>query len=309
MTLQFFRKHKKWFFVLMGLAVFAIVVWQIVMEIPAAVERLRFGRRRPNDPDVFIVYGRPISRYDAQMVLHNLEAAVRYGELVSAYSKAVRGKPGGDKKVEVLRQHSSIMPPRYYMANSDEERQKVFRGTLVLLEEARQAGLTATPEMAQEYLKRLHTAGIEPAFLDQLFRLAFKNSPELMVSALQQEMVLSLYLEPMAGGAKVLREDVDETFRMDQERVEIHQAILWSTDFLKEVAQPSEEAIRAQFERYKSKLPGESPNGFGYKIPDRIKFQYLVARMEDAKKLVTVSEEEIKDYYCLLYTSPSPRDS
>ena len=57
MTLQFFRKHKKWFFVLMALAVFSIVVWQSISMAPEALARIKYhmGGPNPNDPPVYMI--------------------------------------------------------------------------------------------------------------------------------------------------------------------------------------------------------------------------------------------------------------
>jgi len=303
MTLQFFRRHKKWFFVLMALAVFSIVVWQSISMLPEAWARLQmhFGGRRPNDPDVFVVHGKPVSRYEALMARANLEAGERYGEMFRAYAQLARtqGIPDADRKLAVLGEYTSVMSVRYLMAKSDEkEREKVFHATLVLLQEAKEAGVRVTPGMVQAYLNRVQAAGVEMWFWERVFQHAFKNSQALMLSALQQEMTISLYMRPLAGGAKVLPEDVDKTFLQDEEKIEYDQAIIRTSDFLKDVPEPTDEKeIAAQFEEYKGKLPDETPSGFGYRVPDRIKFSYLEARVDEASKSVEVTEQEIKDYY------------
>lgn len=42
-----------------------------------------------------------------------------------------------------------------------------------------------------------------------------------------------------------------------------------------EVAEPTEEALLAQFEKFKETEPGKGERGFGYKLPDRVKLEWV----------------------------------
>ena len=85
---------------------------------------------------------------------------------------------------------------------------------------------------------------------------------------------------------------------------------------------PSEAELTAQFNRYKSVLPGDAneinPYGFGYKLPDRLQLEYIAVKLADVSSIVpTPAQEEIETFYrdnrtrlfteqvqtCLLYTS------
>ncbi len=72
--------------------------------------------------------------------------------------------------------------------------------------------------------------------------------------------------------------------------------------FAKGAAEPQEAALEAQFEKYKDNFIGdmsaENPYGFGYKVPDRVKLEYLAVKLEEVEDIVAVpTQEEIQAEY------------
>jgi len=67
--------------------------------------------------------------------------------------------------------------------------------------------------------------------------------------------------------------------------------------FAADAPQPTEEQIAAQFEAYKDDLPGEGKHGFGYRLPDRVKLEFIEAPFESALDKVRVAEHEAVAFY------------
>jgi hypothetical protein len=62
--------------------------------------------------------------------------------------------------------------------------------------------------------------------------------------------------------------------------------------------QPSREAINDLFNRFKERLPGEGePYGFGYRVPERVKIEYLTIPYARVRERVTVEEADALRYY------------
>jgi hypothetical protein len=71
-----------------------------------------------------------------------------------------------------------------------------------------------------------------------------------------------------------------------------------STRYLEDVTAPDEAALVALFDQYKNDLPGEGePYGFGYKIPDRVKIEYMTIPFDQVVQLQTVDESRVVRYY------------
>ena len=65
---------------------------------------------------------------------------------------------------------------------------------------------------------------------------------------------------------------------------------------------PPEEAVKEQFERYKDNVPGQvsesNPYGFGYRLPDRVQFDYIALKLSDVAAIAKPpTEEEAEQYY------------
>lgn len=72
--------------------------------------------------------------------------------------------------------------------------------------------------------------------------------------------------------------------------------------FAKDIKEPTEAELKAQFEKYKNNFAGqvteENPYGFGYKLPDMVKLEYMAVQMSDIKKTLPMpTEEEKEDFY------------
>jgi len=75
----------------------------------------------------------------------------------------------------------------------------------------------------------------------------------------------------------------------------------------------TEKDIQELYEKYKDNLPGQGkPYGFGYKLPDRVKLEYLRVPYDRAREVVKVEEVDIYGYYernksrYLIAATPAP---
>lgn len=76
-------------------------------------------------------------------------------------------------------------------------------------------------------------------------------------------------------------------------------------DFLDKVPAPSDDQIKAQFDKYKNVEPdpnasgtGSNPLGFGYKYPNRVKYDAVQIRKEDVRKGVpAIDPRDVAEYY------------
>jgi hypothetical protein len=69
---------------------------------------------------------------------------------------------------------------------------------------------------------------------------------------------------------------------------------------------PSEEELEKHFDKYKTSFPGDigddptaPPNYvFGYKLPDRVRLEYIAVKLDDVRGIVTApTQDEMGDYY------------
>ena len=84
----------------------------------------------------------------------------------------------------------------------------------------------------------------------------------------------------------------------DYQKAQLNLVEFQAGDFEKSVGQPTSDKLREQFDKYKDVLPDETrqstasnPLGFGYKMPSRVKVQYIEIPHEQVIKSVTGSPD------------------
>lgn len=95
-----------------------------------------------------------------------------------------------------------------------------------------------------------------------------------------------------------------------------------AADFIADQNEPSEEALAAQFERYREipagQISDDNPYGFGYKLPARVQLEYMVIEKEQVESLIKQpTQEDMERYYARnisqfqeeIKTDPSNPDS
>ena len=70
--------------------------------------------------------------------------------------------------------------------------------------------------------------------------------------------------------------------------------------------EPSEAKMVEHFDMYKKFFAGEisdqNPYGFGYKLPDRAKLEYVIVKFEDVSKIVAAPTQQEKEEYYQRYS-------
>jgi pyruvate/2-oxoglutarate dehydrogenase complex dihydrolipoamide acyltransferase (E2) component len=171
---------------------------------------------------------------------------------------------------------------------------------MALYREARAAGFDASQAQAQDRVKGVVDLGLPQASMDRMIAELTGGSRDLFLRALRTDMTLRAYAEYLAetlGGA-VTPEARREFIKMD-DRIQVRLAVLKADEFLSQVKDVPEAEVKQQFEKYKQYLPGKGPDGYGYRIPDRVSVEYLVAEpkaFEDQVK-AKVADADVERYY------------
>ncbi len=105
--------------------------------------------------------------------------------------------------------------------------------------------------------------------------------------------------EAMAYGTSRQSKPLVEHFLQDQGAQVSGQVVLIpASQFISDTPTPSEAEAEALYEQFKDALPGRGePYGFGYRVPDRVKIEYLTISMDQARQWVKVSESDAMGHY------------
>lgn len=312
MALWYFRKHRKFFLVLMIMAVFGMLTWGAVSYAPDALKLVKKWTTGvdPDNPPVVTVYGEPVTRYDWWQVRRNLDASSQMALLVSQWGRSrqperVRMANAINLSISEI-QRPYIMTHPMFMEDAeqrDREQTRLTNATVALLQEAKRYGIEVTDGAAANHIRDWAKAGVTDADFARLLQVTYEGYPlqaavRELYSTIRQNLALTVYLRAVAdGGIKPMEADVLLAFRRQYQNAEVLTVKLKVADYLDQVDPPTEAAIDEQFEQYKDQLPGEDDAVYGYMIPDRVAFKYLKIDAEAVRPTVSVSEDEVLAFY------------
>ena len=175
-----------------------------------------------------------------------------------------------------------------------------------LKEEAREAGCVVSNETAKEALKR-----IIPAMTNQQITAGKLIDTIVERSSIPEERIIGIFAEllsVMTYGNIITRSEnvtIDEVRTVlgrSGEKINAEYVRIGANDFADTQAEPTAQELAEQFEAYKrmtaSYVSDENPYGFGYKLPARVRLEYLVVKLDDIKETIEEpTHEEMGDYY------------
>lgn len=179
---------------------------------------------------------------------------------------------------------------------------------LLLKKEAREAGMAVQTEVVRNLLNQIASDLFQGQTYKQLVQQAMQRF------GMSEDEILETYADLMSvlQFARMATEAHDATTSQikhmaswSKETLSAELVKLDAKEFLKlqdPNAQPSDDVLTSHFNQYKSVLPGtisdENPHGLGYKLPDRIKLEYMVVKLDDVQKtLAQPSAQELEEHY------------
>jgi hypothetical protein len=183
---------------------------------------------------------------------------------------------------------------------------------VLLAKEAESMGLGAHADVVESTLVRM---GVNP-----------ETDPD-QYGALRQSLRTLLSIDTAANVAasvvKVSQPQLVNRLASQRQEVALNLVEFAAKDFLDKVPAPTDDQLKAQFDKYKdveanpSPAPdAKNPLGFGYKYPNRVKYDAVLIRKEDVRKGVPAIEaDEAMEYYLrnkgqfTATTQPTTQDS
>ena len=175
---------------------------------------------------------------------------------------------------------------------------------LLLTNEIKQLGFKISNASAQREL-----AGNIP----QLFGgYGYKDVIGSMIEnqGVTEEQILATFAELLAiyryatvtcSNEDITTSQIKHTLNNQLGSLRLESVQLAAASFSETLPTPGDEELTGHFEKYKAFAPGsiteDNPYGFGYKLPDRIKLEYIVLKLSDVRDIVTKPTAEEAEYY------------
>jgi hypothetical protein len=299
MTLAFFRRHQKWFMVLMFLSIISMVFFTTWDEMWSALGSL-FGSSGPRQV-VGTIDGRAVRAIDAHEFYVGVKAA-GIGSLMMEMTLAQGRDLPPDARARVFNLTRGMTAWEWLSTTFQGDGPD--RGTLLawmaLYEEARRRGFEATAAEVDARLALLDEMGVTRQMLTNIAGQLAAGNWSAFHEGLRQDMTLRAYLGWLnATLGQVVEPELRGDFARMDERIQVRLAVLRAEDFDAAVAAVPDDAVQAQFDKYKNVLAGQGPDGYGYRVPDQVAVEYLVADPKgfEDEAAKAVDDAAVRAYY------------
>lgn len=181
---------------------------------------------------------------------------------------------------------------------------------LLLTKEMQQAGIRTSEDTARSALARLIPQIAENTTYSGLMGTIVRQHsiPERdILGAFAQLLALLQYSRTICSNEGITTAQQMHDISRSEEQVNVEFVKFDAAIFARTQAEPAEQQIMEHFDKYKGFFPGrisdENPYGFGYKLPDRARLQYIALRLDDVSETVEVPTQEETELYYQRYRS------
>jgi len=176
---------------------------------------------------------------------------------------------------------------------------------LLLKKEAEQAGTRILDEEAGRQLAKIIPNIFSGATYSQLIGSIVNQQriPEQeILKTFGKLMMILEYTKVACENEAVTIRQIMHNVSNEGERFDAEFLRFDSSVFAEIQDEPSEEKMIEHFNKYKKFFPGDvseqNPYGFGYKLGDRIKLEYIAVKLDDVSSIITApTQEEAEEYY------------
>jgi peptidyl-prolyl cis-trans isomerase D len=150
---------------------------------------------------------------------------------------------------------------------------------LILQHEADRLGMPAGPELGREFLKEFLRQNTGRQMSRDLFegvlsRFNNRVSGEQVLADIANQVRLGRVRE-LVGLPMVSPYDVFRAYRDEKERISAQLVEIPVAKYLAQVSEPSQEELRAYYEKYKDELPDAARETPGFKVPRQVRVEIL----------------------------------
>lgn len=165
----------------------------------------------------------------------------------------------------------------------------------MLAREAELAGIVVSDAEVEESLENLREAlikrGAAPDYIESLRTKARITLMDIH-AALKQHLAIQKYFARVSGAARPSEPEIRHQVRDTQDKVRVQFVALDARSFVETDQPVDEQALQAHFETYKDVASENSDAGFGYRLPRRVRVEYLVTSISEIEKGLQVTQDE-----------------
>jgi hypothetical protein len=283
-VLKFFRKYNKWILGVGGSLLMIIFLIQPVMSMFTA------------NPDSFVLgefEGGEITRGDHKAAAGDMMVIRPFGLLLD---------PDGGSESDDAMRWALILKDAQRLGLSasllEVEQLKFESGKSDADMEMMASRVNATPGYIRHAMRNWLIVQSYKELLAAQSHLSGHERASMLRQMMANRQGSGIYQAMAYGTSRLSRPMIDHFLQDQGARVTGRAVLIRADQFLDDTPKPDEAKLQELFDKYKDALPGDGePYGFGYRVPDRVKLEYLAISMDGARQHVKVTEADALSHY------------
>ena len=174
-----------------------------------------------------------------------------------------------------------------------------------LRREAQSAGIAVTNAEAAELLGKVMPKLFQGATYSQVIGAIMSRQripEEEILATLGKLLAVLQYAHMICSNEDVTTRQIMHAANIEEEGINVEYVRFDSAVFAETQDQPDEKRLVEHFEKYKEFFAGEvsdeNPYGFGYRLPDRVRLEYIAVKLDDVRTIVAEpTQDEVENYY------------
>jgi hypothetical protein len=176
---------------------------------------------------------------------------------------------------------------------------------ILLREEAQSAGIYVSNQEVGEMLGRIIPQMFDGVTYAQMMQnwISRYGMPEDDILRTYAKLIAVLqYGQVISSMQSVTTSQVRHMAGSEAEGLDAEYVQLEASTFADKQQTPAADALTKQFDQYKANIPGDAsesnPFGFGYRLPNRVQFEYIAVKLSDvAGTIKQPTDEDVEQYY------------
>lgn len=176
---------------------------------------------------------------------------------------------------------------------------------ILLRDEAQSAGIYVSNQEVGEMLGRIIPQMFDGVTYAQMMQgwIARYGMPEEDILRTYAKLIAVLqYGQIISSMQNVTNSQVRHMAGSEAEGLEAEYVQLEASAFADKQQTPAADALTKQFDQHKANIPGDAsesnPFGFGYRLPNRVQFEYIAVKLSDvAGTIKQPTDEDVEQYY------------
>lgn len=214
--------------------------------------------------------------------------------------KPAVGEILGEKITQEQFTNTAVRWANIFFRDSKENAAQLIWRQMALFRQAEKMGIFITEaELAQEIQNFFPVDPLAFADKDGYRRMlgsVFHLTDDQFEQTIKEYLLIRKLQYLLKSSIKITENEALQRYIKENEKVKVKYAALEAKDFISHV-ETDEDEIKSFYTKYSERFPNAAEETWGYKEPEKVKIEYIMAGNDAVEQQINITDEEMHKYY------------